>query len=67
MVSIEIQVQGVELLVEELLHQTYSHITFEAKTITDGAQWYQWDMGDQRDPKTTIVNTLSYLYTLHGR
>ncbi|XP_022082101.1 polycystic kidney disease protein 1-like 1 [Acanthaster planci] len=66
-VSVEVQVQGVQLLVEKRLYPTYTHITLEAVTITNSALWYHWDMGDQRDVQITSVNTLTYLYTFHGR
>ena len=66
-VWVEVQVQGVELHVEKRLYPTYTHITLEADTITGSALWYHWDMGDQRDVQITSVNTLTYLYTFHGR
>ncbi|XP_038044344.1 polycystic kidney disease protein 1-like 1 isoform X2 [Patiria miniata] len=66
-ISVEVQVQGVQLLMDQRLHQTYTLITLEARTVTDSALWYHWDMGDQRDVQITSVNTLTSLYTFHGR
>ena len=66
-VSVEVQIQGVELAVEKTLYQTFTHIVFRAVTVTNSAHWYQWDMGDQRDVQITSVNSLTYWYTFHGR
>lgn len=53
---------GVELLTGSLLVAAKSEIKVEARTVGDSAQWFDWDVGDNRNIGQTSKPTLTFSY-----
>ncbi|XP_077978738.1 polycystin-1-like protein 1 [Glandiceps talaboti] len=65
-VSVQSQVQGIQVNVENLLQETNTLITFTVETVNEAAIFYEWDMGDGKGTTTTTIKQRTYEYTQAG-